>query len=89
MDHPFNLSDLQCLHVSWCEFKLSRPLGFYTGLLAHQRNSYLSPGLILPFLPPSHLDVEKSAFLISVDAVRKIMTWLLYVCLLVRMCVCV
>lgn len=52
MDHPFNLPDLQCLHVDWCEFKLGRPLNFYTGLLAHQRNSYLSLGLILPFLPP-------------------------------------
>lgn len=35
--------------------------------------------------PPTHLDVEKSAFLISLDAVRKITTW--QAC--VSVCVCV
>lgn len=73
---PFNLSDLQCLHVGWCEVKLGRPLDFfYTGLPDHRRNSYLSLELIMPSLPPpTHLDVKKSAFLISLDAVRKITT---------------
>lgn len=54
---------------------------FYTGLPDHRRNSYLSLELIMPSLPPpppppapTHLDVEKSAFLISLDAVRKITT---------------
>lgn len=50
---PFNLSDLQCLHVGWCEVKLGRPLDFfYTGLPDHRRNSYLSLELIMPSLPP-------------------------------------
>lgn len=40
---------------------------FYTGLLAHQHNSYLSVALIMPphphtHAPCAHLDVEKSAF---------------------------
>lgn len=87
MDYSFNLFDLQCLHVCRCEVKLGWPLDFYTRLLAYWRNSYLSLGLIMPFLPPLDLDVEKSVFLISLDAVRKIMARCGWVH--VPVCICV
>lgn len=87
MDYSFILFDLQCLHVCRCEVKLGWPLDFYTRLLAYWRNSYLSLVLIMPFLPPLDLDVEKSVFLISLDAVRKIMARCGWVH--VSVCICV
>lgn len=66
-DYPVNRSDLQRRPVSWRDVVLRWPLHRTPG----PRRELLSDGA---FPPHTRRDVEKSAFLMSLDAVGMIVT---------------